>query len=354
MEALMDNINFFKEGGIMPNFSELERIYGVSRKKIAKIYREGYCDKKITRRRSSELDNYKDMIRYKLTIPGVTLKAIHEFLVDKEDLKTSYSNFRKYVEKNKLNSTIKDSKVVMRYETEKGKQAQVDWKENVTLISKHGEVFTINVFAIVLGYSRKKYFELCVTKTQKDVMNCLINSFQYFGGVPSEILFDNMATVVDRENHYVSSKINNKFKQFSKDFGFEIKLCKVRKPQTKGKVETNMKFIDRIKAYNDEFEDLNDLINIVKNIQDRVNSNISQATNMPPNMLFLNEKKYLKPLNSNSINTYKSLARLYKVSNESLVSYKGNKYSVPIEYIGKQVELRIETNDIHIYKCQLY
>ena len=79
-----------------------------------------------------------------------------------------------------------------RYEKEPGEQAQVDWKENITLISKFGEVFIVNVLHVVLKYSRFSHLELSLNKTFDDVARGLINSFIRFRGVPKEYLFDNM------------------------------------------------------------------------------------------------------------------------------------------------------------------
>ena len=51
---------------------------------------------------------------------------------------------------------------------------------------------------MILGYSRYKYIELTLDKTQNTVFECILNACSTFGGLPHEVLFDNMATVVDR------------------------------------------------------------------------------------------------------------------------------------------------------------
>ena len=68
------------------------------------------------------------------------------------------------------------------------------------LYSKHGEEFIINIFLTLLGYSRLKYIELTLDKSQDTLEKCIINSFKYYGGVPEEIIFDHMKTVVDHSS----------------------------------------------------------------------------------------------------------------------------------------------------------
>jgi transposase len=64
----------------------------------------------------------------------------------------------------------------------------VDWKERMKLISKNGEVYTVDIFLMILGYSRLKYIELTINKEQDTLFSCLVNAFQYFDGVPRDII----------------------------------------------------------------------------------------------------------------------------------------------------------------------
>lgn len=69
------------------------------------------------------------------------------------DIKPNYSNFYKYIKKNALKPN-KNNKAHMRYETEFGQQLQFDWKEDIKMTSKHGEIFEFNIFSATLGASR--------------------------------------------------------------------------------------------------------------------------------------------------------------------------------------------------------
>lgn len=346
MTNLMGQINIIKAMNIKPNFSQLGREYGLDRRTVKKYY-EGYEGKSKVRNKGSKLDKYYDEIKAKLFIKGVTVKGVYEYFLNNNYDIGTYSNFVKYVNKKGLKPS-KKTKCHPRFETPPGGQAQVDWKEDLKLISKYGEEFIVNVFNYKLGNSRYCYFEYRKSKTQQDVIECLISAFKATGGVPKEILFDNMKTVVNITPE--GRKINNKLKAFADDFGFKIRLCKPRHSYTKGKVEAANKFIDWLLPYNYEFKTEKDLIEIIKAINSKVNQQPNQATGVPPILLFQKEKEYLSPLPCNRIiESYMNYELTAKVHKDSLVHYKGNKYSVPPKYIDKEVTLKRIENELHIY-----
>lgn len=219
------------------------------------------------------------------------------------------------------------------------------------MVSKYGEVFTIDIFLYLLGYSRIKYLEVTFDKKRDTLIKCLDKAFEYTKGIPEEILFDNMSTVVDRkETGFKQAAINTEFKQFCKDYGFLPVTCRPYRPQTKGKVEALAKLTDRLDVYNYEFEDVEELKSIVRDVTNDVNNEISQATNEKPVDRLKKEKEYLYPLPSNQVrDSYTTRLKVYNVSKESMITYKGNKYSVPTYYIGKQLKVIESTNVISIY-----
>lgn len=126
--------------------------------------------------------------------------------------------------------------------------------------------------------------------------------------------------------------------------------CKPYRPCTKGRIENVAKIMDRLKAYNEEFEDYDDLNNIVKNLNEKLNSDEkSQATGQYPKVLFeQKEKEYLSKVNLDQFN-YSSSRQVRKVSNESMINVNNNKYSVPVEYLGELVEIQIKDDQLYIY-----
>ena len=347
-QDVLNEINIFLRGGEKETMSKaaMARIMGCDPRTV-KRYLEGYEPKKKRKiLKKSKLDKFKETIISKLEI-GCTSMAIFKF-IQKDGYTGSYSLVADFVQKHK-EEQIK--KATIRFETAPGLQSQVDWKENLKMISKHGELFEVNIFLMVLGYSRTKFVKLTSDKTQKTLFECMNEAFKYFGGVPKEIVFDNMATVVDRANSRIGNvKLNTKFVQYSKDIGFNPITCRIYRPQTKGKVESLAKLVDRLQVYNHEFETYEELEKIVKMFMKEINNEISQGTNMKPIERLEKETKHSLPLpNQQLMNAYTTSPKEYKVSKESMITYKGQKYSVPTYLIGKSVSVK-ETNEyIHIY-----
>ena len=347
-QDVLNEINIFLRGGEKEIMSKaaMARIMGCDPRTV-KRYLEGYEPKKKRKvLKESKLDKFKETIISKLEI-GCTSMAIFKF-IQKDGYTGSYSLVADFVQKHK-EEQIK--KATIRFETAPGLQAQVDWKENLKMISKHGEIFEVNIFLMVLGYSRTKFVKLTSDKTQKTLFECMNEAFKYWGGIPKEIVFDNMATVVDRKNSRIGNvKLNTKFLQYSKDIGFNPITCRIYRPQTKGKVESLAKLVDRLQVYNNEFDTYEELDKIVKMFMKEINNEISQGINQKPVERLEKETKYLLPLpNQEILNAYTTSPKEYKVSKESMITYKGQKYSVPTYLIGKLVSVK-ETNEyIHIY-----
>ena len=136
---------------------------------------------------------------------------------------------------------MKQPLAVYRYETKPGHQAQVDWGEcGETFLD--GENRKLYCFSMILGYSRMRYAEFTLSQDVHTLIRCHINAFQYFGGVPEEILYDNMKTVIIRK-FFLSkdSKWNQIFSDFSRHYGFILRTCKPYTPKTKGKIENTIR-----------------------------------------------------------------------------------------------------------------
>lgn len=345
---VLNEIEIFVRGGEIGVVSKaaIAKILGCDPRTVKK-YMEGYIPKKRrTVKKKSKLDEYRNIIETKMEI-GCSSMAIFKY-IQKDGYKGSYSLVADYALKHKKEQL---KKATMRYETSPGLQAQVDWKESIRMTSMSGQIYEVNIFLMVLGYSRTKFLVLTSDRTQKTLFNCMNEAFKYFKGVPREILFDNMPTVVDRANSRIGNvKINGKFMQYAKDVGFKVITCKAYRPQTKGKVESLAKLVDRLKVYNNEFKNYEELEKIVNDFMEEINNEISQGTNEKPVDRLKKETKYLLPLpNQDILKTYIASPKEYKVSKESMITYKGQKYSVPTYLIGELVSVK-ETNEyIHIY-----
>ena len=327
---------------IKPNFAALGREYGCDyRTAKVRYFEELNKEKGIqpsTKTRKHIIDDYKDIIINKLeTIPGITAYSLYYFLKVEKEYKGSYESIKKFVKENK---DKRKQPATIRVEPIIGKVAQVDWKEDFKLTNKNGELFVINIFLMRLHYSKKFYARLTIDKKRDEVKRCIIESLKHFNGVPREVWFDNMSTVMVKEGKH--KKIHNEIKQLGNDLGFQPVLCQSRRPQTKGTVENLAKLCDRLLSYNNEFETLEDLIEIVNKFNEECGKEKSQAHNKVVNEVFEEEKKYLIPLpNIEILEKYKQIIEYRKVSQDSMIVYRGNRYSVPTRFINSYLGIRI-------------
>ena len=130
-----------------------------------------------------------------------------------------------------LRARAKSDEPIIRFETKPAQQMQVDWIE----FPKDN----LSAFVATMGYSRASYVEYVNNEKIETLIGCHMNAFNYFGGVPTECLYDNMRTVILGRNSYGRGKhkLNPLFEDFAKHCGFSIKVCKPYRAKTKGKVE---------------------------------------------------------------------------------------------------------------------
>nr|WP_316933162.1 IS21 family transposase [Macrococcus bohemicus] len=310
---------------------------------------EGLKKRKQTKK-TSKLDPFKEIIDEKIEL-GCTVMAIFKY-IEKKGYEGRYTILREYCKNKKLNET---KKATIRVETNPGIAAQVDWKEDMIMHDKFGRTYQFNIFLYVLHYSKMKYITLTWDKKQDTLFECLKDAFEYTEGVPREIWFDNMRTVVDRpRTQYKKVVFNNLFYQFSKDANFEPIACRPYRPQTKGSVESLAKFVEqRLRPYDYEFYDAVELIGLVNDLCQELNyKEISQATDQRPIDVFnYEEKEHLNSFNDSLLNTYIEDECIRIVSKESMVNFRKGKYSVPTKYIGEEVQVIFNdsTDELLIY-----
>lgn len=342
---ILNTINELKEVKDLINKSEVARRFGCSVNTVKK-YLENTPTERKQRVYTSKLDSFKGIIADKVDNYGANGRGIFNFIKDK-GYTGSYGTVSKFIKEHKAEE---QRKVTIRFETSPGLQAQVDWKENFKIVSKTGKIFEINIFLMVLGFSRYKYIELTLDKTQDTLFECMLHAFSQFNGVPHEILFDNMATVVDRDkSNFRTVVINSKFAQFAKDVGFAVHTCRAYRPQTKGKVECVAKIMDRLKVFNNEFETIEELDQIVQKLMVQINDEDINLVEKPIDKL-KEEQKYLLPIPAlETLSQYFAKNKGYKVSKESMVTYKKHKYSVPVRFVGEYLSIKEEGDSLNIY-----
>lgn len=350
---------FVEEDIVKINKSQISRELGVDRRTVDK-YIKGF--KKIKKRKCDNcITPYYDIIKELLDPNNPQIfyykSILWKYLVDNHNYEGSYVNFCLYLKiyeefenyfKRRRPSNV--SQVTVRYETGMGKQAQLDWKEKIEFLLDNGETVTVNVFVLLLSYSRFRVYRLSISKAQDVLFSLLDGAFEVFGGVPQEIVTDNMSTVMDMaRTENFGGKVNTKFQQFADDYGFKVKPCIAGRPRTKAKVEAPMKILDEIRAYNGKL-DYDGLNKLVTRINNRVNTHVVKGTGIIPIMYFSKEKAFLSHL------PVKNIRKLYQISTKplnvnasSMINYGGNQYSVPTKYLGKSLKAQAYDGYVHLY-----
>lgn len=148
----------------------------------------------------------------------------------------SISLSRQYLHEYRGNKPLEP---VIRFETEAGKQMQMDWG------NMRGGKSPVHAFIAVLGYSRAMFVMFTDNMRYDTMEQCHRHCFEYFQGIPKEVWYDNMKTVVIERDAYGEGqhKLHHPFYQFAKSTGFIPKLCHNYRPQTKGKVERMVRYV---------------------------------------------------------------------------------------------------------------
>lgn len=132
---------------------------------------------------------------------------------------------------------------VRRYETPPGRQAQCDWAKFGTLVYPDGTKRPLWIFVLTLSYSRCLYVEFVHDGRQDTLFGCLERAFAYFGGVPRELLSDNMKPMVLQHPRQGPVQWHPRFLDFIRFHGIEPHVAQPYRPQTKGKVERPIRYI---------------------------------------------------------------------------------------------------------------
>jgi len=145
---------------------------------------------------------------------------------------------------------------IVRFETPPGHQGQVDFADFRLPWGKRYALL------VVLGFSRVFWLQYFPRKTMEHLFEGMEAAFSFFGGVPAELLFDQMKAVIIKDDRDDGGRIfeNTEFLRFAHHWGFRIRACRPYRAQTKGKVERPIGYVRRSFFYGRTFtsdEDLN-------------------------------------------------------------------------------------------------
>jgi transposase len=295
------------------------------------------------RRGSPLLAGFEDRIRRRVAAVGYCAQAIYEEL-RAQGYHGGYDVVRRFVSPLREEATVE---ATMRFETPPGRQGQADWGQCWTIIS--GKRMKVHLFILTLGCSRKMYAVATTDEKMPAFLRSHEEAFKFLGGVPHEIVYDNLKSVVlGRDFEGSRFEWNPVFWDFSRYYDFRPNPHRPYRPQTKGKVESGVKYVKRF-LRGKEFQSLDDLnsqlLDWIINVADE---RVHGTTHRRPADMFLEEKDLL--LSTKGRPAYVLEERAVRhVSRDCLVAFETNRYSVPFRLAGKRVEVLTDGEMIKIY-----
>ncbi len=242
----------------------------------------------------------------------------------------------------------KGNNINIRFHTEPGEEAQVDFGYAGITQDDFGKKRKTWIFNMRLSYSRLDYYEKVYDQKVETFIKCHIKAFKYFGGVPEYVKIDNLKAAILEANFY-EPEYQSLYQAFAEYYNFKSIPCRVREPQEKGKVESGIKYVKnnffRGRNFKSEKE-LNE--RLCSWLENTCNSRVHGTTRKVPRELF-NEKEKDKLLKLPADDFLMPQVGTRKVFHDCHVYINYNYYSVPYEYVGKEVELKVCDNFVKIF-----
>ena len=335
-------------------WAEIRRLHLIEKVPIAEIARRLHLDRKTVRRAlrsdrvpvttrdaaTSRLEPYASYLAERLQayphLPATVLL--------RELKPQGYASGLRILQRHLRTLREKAKPVFLRIETPPGQQAQVDWAHCGSV--RVGKITRkLSAFVMVLSHSRMMYVEFTLSQCLEDFLQAHINAFTAFGGVPNQILYDNLKTVV-LARFGADIRFNPAFMEFAGVFGFKPVPCNVARGNEKGKVENGIYFLrvsflpGRTIAWPDVNKDVHSWLAEVANVR------LHRTTRERPVDRLEREKSALLPLPPRPYDA--AITRPVRSSHQALVHFQGNFYSVPHRYAYKTLILKATTDRIRI------
>lgn len=333
----MNEINDYKRQGL--TISQISEVTGYSRPTIRK-----YLDNPTTPAygprlpRPTQLDPFKPFLKER-TNAGVWNAVVLLRELQERGYAGGYTALKDFLRPQRKEAHVV---AVRRFETPPAHQAQVGWGDLGDLTQTDGERHKLNAFVMTLGHSRAMFTDIAKDQKLPAFLRMHEAAFEYLGGVTQEILYDNTKTVVLRTlTEGVDSrgevKLNPAFADFARYWGFTPRLCRPYRPQTKGKVESGVKYLRQNFLQGRTAEGLNDLSRQLRAWTAEVaNVRLHGTTHRLVSEAWHEEKPMLAACHNRPAFPLLVCA-VRRVSRDAFVCWGGSRYSVPWQYAGREV-----------------
>lgn len=290
--------------------------------------------------RGSKLDPYKADVDEQLKDEVWNAVVIFRRLQEK-GYRGGVSILRDYIRPKR---PLRKGRETVRFETPPGRQLQSDWGELWTVVG--GERTKAHFIVNTPGYSRRFHFWCTDSEDAEHTYEGIIRTFEYLGGVTNEVLVDNQKTTVIK--HRIGDRVvfNERFLDMASHYGFTPRACRPYRARTKGKDERMVgyikhNFFERYRSF-ESFAHMNQLVEqwLREEADPRVHGTVKEVVAER----FKREAPALGPLPAVRYDTSYRERRV--VSWDGYVEVRGNRYSVPDDYCGAVVTVRISLDGV--------
>lgn len=296
--------------------------------------------------RASKLDDFKEQLLSRLTShPGLRATRLYREIRER-GFGGGYEIVKRWCRAWRREQRARQGTV--RFETAPGLQAQADWGESREVRFVGGEVLTRYFFALVLGFSRLRFVIYLPEITQSWLLWAHTRAFDFFGGVPERILYDNPRQLVKRPRPELLWQ--ERLLAFASHYGFLPQACWPYRPQTKGKVENAIGYHERdfLLGLDPLPPDDADLNRRALAWCHEASGRVCASTGVTPRERFAEERPHLRPLPAVPFDCRTVETR--RVLREAVIAYGGNRYSVPDTLVGRTVTVKEGfEGTLHIY-----
>jgi transposase len=314
--------------------SEIARRLEIDRKTVRKALRSEWKGYARVERNATLLAEHAAYLRTRAAEVNYSARILYQELVHMRGFGGSYQTVKRFVSPLRADAQI-GTLCQIRFETAPGQQSQIDWGQVRTYLRQ--QAVQLHVFVLTLGYSRRSYYRVCANEQMGLFLEAHEAAFEHFGGLTREHLYDRPRTVCQSEDG--KWRWNETFRAFAGHWGFEPRLCAPYRAQTKGKVESGVKYVKRNFLPGRRFVDIAD---VQAQLDEWTGSiadvRIHGTTHARPVDRFHAEREALLPITGHGpFADNRRLTRM--VAEDYLVSFQANRYSVPYRLIGKTVEV---------------
>jgi transposase len=300
--------------------------------------------KTVSKKFGSGLDPFRDHVRRRLGA-GVENCVVLLRELRAQGYAGSYSILKDYVRPLRLGRAMK---ATVRFETKPGEQAQVDFG-HFPFLTADGQRHWYWGFVMVLAWSRLLYVEFIRRADVSSFIRCHLNAFERFGGLPRTCLYDNTKVVVLGRDGRGVPHWNATFLDFALRLGFEARLCQPYRAQTKGRVESGVKYVKHNFWPAVEFVDGVDLNHQAHAWMDGVaNVRVHGTTGERPVDRFVREASPLLPLPS-AERVAPFMREERRVGRDGFVAWERGWYGVPWTWAGQAVQVTATEQTVELW-----